>query len=81
MYNGRTDLEYEDLNKLAYLEQCIREILRVYSVAQDTYRESLDCVTIDGLAIPKGIYFATNNSNTEICMLRENFPKFDLCSE
>ena len=57
VYNGRTDLEYEDLNKLVYLEQCIRETLRIYSVAQDTHRESLDSVTIDGLTVPKGNLF------------------------
>ena len=57
MYNGRTDLEYEDLNELEYLEQCIKETLRIYSVVQDTFRQSLDSVTIDGLTVPKGILF------------------------
>ena len=49
------DLNFEDVSKLVYLEQCIKESLRVYTVAESTGRLLLRDCEIKGLFIPKGL--------------------------
>ena len=54
VYGEKEELEYDDLNKLVYLEQCIKECLRLHPPAQLSSRVSPDNdLTIDGLLIPK----------------------------
>ena len=54
MYGDKEELEYEDLNKLVYLEQCIKECLRLHPPAQLSSRVSPDYdLTLEGLQIPK----------------------------
>ena len=55
MYGDKEELEYDDLNKLVYLEQCIKECLRTHPPAQMTSRVNpAGDVTVEGLFIPKG---------------------------
>ena len=54
MYEDKEELEYEDLNKLVYLEQCIKECLRLHPPAQLSSRVSPDYdLALEGLQIPK----------------------------
>ena len=54
MYGDKEELEYEDLNRLVYLEQCIKECLRLHPPAQLSSRVSPDYdLTLDNLLIPK----------------------------
>ena len=49
------DLNFEDARKLFYLEQCIKESLRVYAVAEVTGRLLLRDSEIKGLFLSKGL--------------------------
>lgn len=45
----------EDSNKLLYLEQCIKEALRIHPPAQATVRVNWnEDADVDGLLIPQG---------------------------
>lgn len=55
MYGDKEELDFEDLNKLVYLEQCIKECLRMHPPAQLSSRRSPNVdFTVEGLLIPKG---------------------------
>ena len=55
VYGEKEELEYEDLNKLVYLEQCIKETLRLHPPAQMTQRtNNKSDETVEGLYLPKG---------------------------
>ena len=54
VYGDKDELEYEDLSKLTYLEQCIKECLRLHPPVQLQFRRNtLDEVQVDKLFIPK----------------------------
>ena len=56
VYGDKEELDYDDLNKLVYLEQCIKECLRTHPPAQMTSRVNpAGDVTVEGLFIPKGL--------------------------
>ncbi|KAI1769425.1 cytochrome P450 [Hypoxylon sp. FL1150] len=48
------DMAWSRLDKLTYLENFIKESLRVYPPANGTFRQTADDVSISGVAIPKG---------------------------
>ncbi|XP_063674213.1 cholesterol 24-hydroxylase-like [Bolinopsis microptera] len=53
VYGEKDELDYEDLNRLVFLEQCIKECLRMHPPAQLSSRVSpKHDVTINGLLIP-----------------------------
>ena len=55
VYGDKEDLEYEDLSRLVYLEQCIKECLRLHSPAEMSVRISPQVKTSVGkLIIPRG---------------------------
>ena len=54
MYGDKDELEYDDLNKLVYLEQCIKETLRLHPPLQLSGRQNTNkAETVDGLYLPK----------------------------
>ena len=55
VYEDGESLTLEQTNKLVYLEQCIKETLRIHPPAQATLRVNWnEDVTVDNLFIPKG---------------------------
>ncbi|OTA92784.1 hypothetical protein M434DRAFT_74137 [Hypoxylon sp. CO27-5] len=51
------DFAYSDIEKLSYLDNFIKETLRLYSPGNGMFRENAVDVTLDGVRIPKGTYF------------------------
>ncbi|KAM4662407.1 cholesterol 24-hydroxylase-like [Discoglossus pictus] len=49
---SKRDLEYEDLGKLQYLSQVLKETLRLYPTAPGTSRELTEEMVIEGVRIP-----------------------------
>ena len=55
VYEDEESLTLEKTNNLVYLEQCIKETLRIHPPAQATLRVNWnEDVTVDDLFIPKG---------------------------
>uniref|UniRef100_A0A3B5B7E2 Cholesterol 24-hydroxylase n=1 Tax=Stegastes partitus TaxID=144197 RepID=A0A3B5B7E2_9TELE len=50
----KQDISYDDLGKLGYLNQVLKETLRVYPTAPGTSREIVEDMIIDGIYIPGG---------------------------
>ncbi|XP_024146435.1 cholesterol 24-hydroxylase [Oryzias melastigma] len=50
----KREISYDDLGKLIYLSQVLKETLRLYSTAPGTSRELAEEITIDGIRIPVG---------------------------
>ena len=54
VYGDKEELEFEDLSKLVYLEQCLKECLRLHPPVQLGFRISPSHdVIVDELLIPK----------------------------
>ena len=54
-YGEKEDLEFEDLGKLVYLEQCMKETLRLHPPATMTFRKTHHrSETVNDVLIPKG---------------------------
>ena len=54
VYGDKDELEYDDLNKLVYLEQCIKETLRLHPPATATSRQNPEKdETVDGIYLPR----------------------------
>ncbi|XP_072284113.1 cholesterol 24-hydroxylase-like isoform X2 [Pyxicephalus adspersus] len=58
---SRRDLEYDDLGKLQYLSQVLKESLRLYSTAPGTSRVVDKETVIEGLRIPAGTTLMFNS--------------------
>ena len=55
VFGDKEKLTMEDSNKLLYLEQCIKEALRIHPPAQATVRVNWnEDADVDGLLIPQG---------------------------
>ncbi|KAK0633890.1 cytochrome P450 3A5 [Immersiella caudata] len=59
---GCETLQWEDIDRLSYLNNFVREILRIYTPTVTSYRESITDLTLCGTFVPKGtlFYFAMN---------------------
>ena len=54
VYGDKEELDYEDLNKLVYLEQCLKECLRLHPPVQMQFRRNTyNEVRVEELLIPK----------------------------
>uniref|UniRef100_A0A672IR66 Cholesterol 24-hydroxylase n=1 Tax=Salarias fasciatus TaxID=181472 RepID=A0A672IR66_SALFA len=53
----KQDLSYEDLGKLTYLTQVLKETLRMYATAPGTSREVLEDKVINGIKVPGGLTY------------------------
>lgn len=51
----KQDISYDDLGKLIYLSQVLKETLRIYPTAPGTTRDVLQDIVIDGIRIPAGV--------------------------
>ncbi|XP_056403255.1 HHIP-like protein 1 isoform X2 [Hyla sarda] len=51
---SRRDIEYEDLGKLQYLSQVLKETLRLYPTAPGTSRSLEEEMVVEGVRIPAG---------------------------
>ncbi|XP_072218528.1 cholesterol 24-hydroxylase-like [Leuresthes tenuis] len=51
----KRDISYDDLGKLIYLSQVLKETLRIYPTAPGTSRNILEDIVIDGIHIPRGL--------------------------
>ncbi|XP_069591485.1 cholesterol 24-hydroxylase-like isoform X2 [Ranitomeya imitator] len=50
----KRDIDYEDLKKMQYLGQVLKETLRLYPTAPGTSRLSLEEIVVEGVRIPAG---------------------------
>ncbi|XP_068111072.1 cholesterol 24-hydroxylase-like [Hyperolius riggenbachi] len=57
---AKRDLEYEDLGKLRYLSQVLKETLRLYPSVPGTSRVTAEELVIDGVMIPKNSSVTVN---------------------
>ncbi|XP_078131581.1 cholesterol 24-hydroxylase-like [Sander vitreus] len=60
----KQEISYDDLGKLVYLSQVLKETLRMYSTAPGTSREILEDIVIDGIHIPGGVSCFFNSHAT-----------------
>nr|XP_033504800.1 cholesterol 24-hydroxylase-like [Epinephelus lanceolatus] len=51
----KQDISYDDLGKLVYLSQVLKETLRIYPTAPGTTRDLFKDIVIDGILIPVGV--------------------------
>ncbi|XP_041832176.1 cholesterol 24-hydroxylase [Melanotaenia boesemani] len=51
----KQDISYDDLGKLIYLSQVLKETLRIYPTAPGTSRDIMEDIVIDGIRIPGGV--------------------------
>ncbi|XP_069805261.1 cholesterol 24-hydroxylase-like isoform X2 [Dendropsophus ebraccatus] len=57
---SRRDIEYEDLGKLQYLSQTLKETLRLYPTAPGTSRALEEEMVVEGVRIPAGSHVMLN---------------------
>ncbi|XP_041661420.1 cholesterol 24-hydroxylase-like isoform X2 [Cheilinus undulatus] len=50
----KQEISYDDLGKLVYLSQVLKETLRIYPTAPGTSRDLLQNIVIDGIHVPAG---------------------------
>ncbi|XP_068110470.1 cholesterol 24-hydroxylase-like [Hyperolius riggenbachi] len=58
---SKRDIEYEDLGKLQYLSQVLKESLRMYPTAPGTSRALEEEIVIEGLKIPPSVTVTFNS--------------------
>uniref|UniRef100_A0A3Q3EP87 Cholesterol 24-hydroxylase-like n=1 Tax=Kryptolebias marmoratus TaxID=37003 RepID=A0A3Q3EP87_KRYMA len=68
----KQDISYDDLGKLVYLSQVLKETLRIYPTAPGTSRQIEEDMVIDGVHIPGGISCMLKLT---VCCLMERFFK------
>ncbi|XP_042359175.1 cholesterol 24-hydroxylase-like [Plectropomus leopardus] len=68
----KQDISYDDLGKLIYLSQVLKETLRIYPPAPGTTRDVPYDFVIDGIRVPAG---ATYFFNSYVCGRMEKFFK------
>ncbi|XP_019738247.1 cholesterol 24-hydroxylase [Hippocampus comes] len=50
----KREISYDDLGKLVYLSQVLKETLRIYPTAPGTSRELVEDIVVDGIRVPAG---------------------------
>ncbi|KAM6915229.1 cholesterol 24-hydroxylase-like [Xenentodon cancila] len=68
----KQDISYDDLGKLIYLSQVLKETLRIYPTAPGTSRDLPEDMVIDGILVPRG---ATCMLSSYVCGRMERFFK------
>ncbi|CAJ1077233.1 cholesterol 24-hydroxylase-like [Xyrichtys novacula] len=68
----KQDISYDDLGKLVYLSQVLKETLRIYPTAPGTSRDIPEDIVIDGIHIPAGV---TIFFSSYVCGRMEKFFK------
>ncbi|KAM9703855.1 cholesterol 24-hydroxylase-like [Menidia menidia] len=68
----KKDISYDDLGKMIYLSQVLKETLRIYPTAPGTSRDILEDTVIDGIRIPAG---ASCMFSSYVCGRMEKFFK------
>uniref|UniRef100_A0A6I8QHN4 Cholesterol 24-hydroxylase n=1 Tax=Xenopus tropicalis TaxID=8364 RepID=A0A6I8QHN4_XENTR len=58
---SKRDIEYEDLGKLQYLSQVLKETLRLYPTAPGTSRGLTEDMVIDGVKVPENVTIMLNS--------------------
>ena len=67
VFGDKEDLEFEDLGKLVYLEQCIKETLRIHPPVTLTSRKTHNRPeTVNNIYLPKGNDRLIEKSSSEI---------------
>ncbi|KAM6992081.1 cholesterol 24-hydroxylase-like [Tautogolabrus adspersus] len=57
----KQEVSYDDLGKLVYLSQILKETLRLYPTAPGTSRDLLEDMVIDGVHVPPGVTLFFNS--------------------
>ncbi|XP_074541000.1 cholesterol 24-hydroxylase-like isoform X2 [Halichoeres trimaculatus] len=68
----KQDISYDDLGKLVYLSQVLKETLRIYPTAPGTSRDIPQDLVVDGIHIPAGV---TIFFSSYVCGRMERFFK------
>ncbi|KAI2602773.1 cytochrome P450 [Hypoxylon sp. NC1633] len=53
----KPDLEFSDVDSLPYLQNFVKEVLRLYAPSTSHHRQAGQDITIDGMFVPKGTIF------------------------
>jgi cytochrome P450 len=53
--NGKTELEWNDMNSLVFTTQFIKETLRLFPVVPNIHREINSDTQLHGTVLPKGV--------------------------
>lgn len=79
VHGDQTQLQYDDLCQLTYLEQCIKECLRLHGPASGTFRVSPSSpITVDNLFIPPNTRIFVNIQQAHLSNTNwDNPKKFD----
>ncbi|XP_041661038.1 cholesterol 24-hydroxylase-like [Cheilinus undulatus] len=57
----KQEISYEDLEKLVYLSQVLKETLRIYPIGVGTSRDIPNDIVIDGIHVPAGVTIFFNS--------------------
>ncbi|KAL4630340.1 cholesterol 24-hydroxylase isoform X1 [Arapaima gigas] len=77
---AKKDIQYEDLGKLTYLSQVLKETLRLYPPAPGTSRWIEEDVVVNGIHVPGGVQVLLSMNSYVMGRMEEFFPdplKFD----
>uniref|UniRef100_A0A8C6KR71 Cytochrome P450, family 46, subfamily A, polypeptide 1 n=1 Tax=Nothobranchius furzeri TaxID=105023 RepID=A0A8C6KR71_NOTFU len=65
------NISYEDLGKLTYLSQVLKETLRLYPTAPAVFRKIPEDTAIDGLHVPGGVSCIFDNHEFRMSIMQE----------
>ena len=80
VFGDKEDLEFEDLGKLVYLEQCIKETLRIHPpVIMTTRKNHHRPETVNNIHIPTG-KFGWRGLPSAWKLFQEQYPEIKYCT-